>query len=100
MTVRSKAHCQAVTDLLELMNLAFMVALLADACWVLRDISIQGATIGLVLIASSLWIGFSLVCYGFIKYHNKQVKAILSSMTRAKLEECKTRNRIKRKLSK
>jgi hypothetical protein len=100
MTARSKAHCQAVTELLELMNLAFMVALLADACWVLRDISLQGATPGLVAIATSLWIGFSLVCFGFIKYHNAQVRTILKSMTRAKLEECKARNRIKRKLFK
>lgn len=91
MSIRRTAHVQAVTELLELMNLAFMIALLSDCCWVIRDMYVNGVTVGLTLIAIALWVGFVIVLVGFIKYHQKQVKEIICRITKERLKMCKAR---------
>lgn len=97
MTLRARAHAEAVKDLLELMNIAFMIALFADCSWIVRDMVVNGLTYGLLVIAFALWSGFMLVLYGCVRYHNKQVKEILCKLTKDKLKICKAHAKSKHK---
>ncbi len=78
MDIHLKAHIKALTENIELINIAFIVALFADCAWITRDLIISGPTYLLIVIASLLWFSLALVAWAFIRYHYKQYYTILN----------------------
>lgn len=97
MNVKAKAHYQAAIELLELMSIASLTALIADAIWIVRDIVVTGFTpcLGIVLIL--LWGALLLMGIGVYKYHIKAVKKILHDMLEAKIKHVRIKNRVRSK---
>lgn len=97
MSIKMQAHYAALKELMELMTIAFILALFTDACWVIRDILINGLTIGMVFIALGLWVSTLITFIAFYKYHIKQVKQTLKNILNEKLQYNKKRARLKMK---
>lgn len=74
MSIKGKAHLTAAGELLELITIAFALALFADLLWVVADILENGATKVLITVAVSLLISSIVVTGALYKYHMKAVK--------------------------
>lgn len=92
MRIKTKAHYQALTDLVELMSVASLIALLADVIWVIRDSIVGGFTFTLGVVGGLLITALVGMAYGVYKYHHKAVRIILHDVMEAKFRHCK-RNR-------
>lgn len=95
MNIKAKAHYQAALELLEVMSIASLIALIADAIWIIRDISVNGLTLGLGIVGVLLWIALIIMGYGVYKYHVKAVKKILHEMMEQKVKINKSRRKAK-----
>lgn len=84
-TIKRKAHYKALTELVEFMNIAFMLALFADAIWAVHELYSRGFNIVVFLVANMLWTSFFLVLFGVIKYHRTQVDKIIKDICLEKL---------------
>ena len=91
-TVKTRAHYKALTELVELMAVASLIALFADCLWVIRDMYVGGVTSGLFIVAILLHAAFTGMLYGVYKYHYNQVRVILHEMLEIKSRYAK-RNR-------
>ena len=100
MKIKIRAHYQAAIELLELMSLASLIALLADAIWIVRDITVNGLTSGLFVVGVLLWTAFIMMAVGVYKYHIKAVKKILQDLLASKIQETKLKARVSRRMSK
>jgi hypothetical protein len=89
MRSKLKAHYKAAIELLELMSIASLTALVADAIWIVRDIIVGGFSTVLGVICVLLWTAVVLMSYGVWKYHHKQVKEILHQTMLMKAHRCK-----------
>ena len=78
MNIYVESHIKALTENLELMTVAFIIALFADCLWITRDLLLSGATYSLIIISSLLWLSLALVLYAFIRYHYKQYKILVA----------------------
>lgn len=94
MRITTKAHYQALTDLVEMMSVASLIALLADVIWVIRDSIVGGFTFGMGFITVLLLTGLFLMSVGVYKYHHKAVKVLLHEMLEAKCRHAKRNRRI------
>lgn len=88
-SINGQAHMTAATELIEIMNIAAVVALASDFGWVLRDMSVSGVTTGMVIISTGLFIALSAAVYGGFKYHMRIVKKTTAKIVKAKLKICK-----------
>lgn len=91
MTIRRKAHMDAMKDLIEIMALAALLALLSDALWCARDMYVTGFTVGLGLIFFGLSLATTLTAYAVAKYHKTQVNRITKAVLHARLKVCKSK---------
>ena len=82
MDIYLKAHIKALTENLELMNVAFIVALFADCVWITSDIVLNGFSYLLFSVCGMLWASLALVGWAFIRYHLKQAKILMDKELR------------------
>ncbi len=92
-SIKSRAHYQALTDLVEVMSLASLTALLADVIWVIRDSIVGGFTIGMVIIAILLITALCAMAWAIVVYHQKEFKKALRNLMEAKFRHCKRTRR-------
>lgn len=71
-------HIRAITDLIEIMNIAAILALLGDCLWVIHDISEKGMSAYMFIISLLLFSGLSLAIIGGVRYHIKLVRRLLN----------------------
>jgi hypothetical protein len=93
MTIKSKAHLQALKELIEVITLAALLALTTDFCWALRDIYVNGLTIGMFFIASGLCVATVVTTIALSKYHQQQVKAFIKEHLALKLKNLKRKSK-------
>lgn len=95
--IKIRAHYRAAIELLELMSIASLIALLADAVWIIRDIWVTGYTPCLGFIATLLITASILMFIGVYKYHIKAVKQILREILHAKVRKTQRLNKVTRR---
>ncbi len=97
MKIKTRAHYLALTDLVEVISIASLIAVTADVFWVVRDSIVGGFTLGLDIIMVALIAAMVGMIYGLYKYHNKLVKDIVHGMMEAKFRYVKHHFRTSKK---
>ena len=87
MDIYLRAHIKALTENIELINVAFIVALFADCVWITSDIILSGFTYLLFSVCTMLWASLGCVLFAFIRYHRKQANLFLEREKRAVFTE-------------
>lgn len=73
-------HLEALQDLVERTNLAGAIALIADSIWIIRDISTNGFTVGMLMIAALLFTATGIMLNATVRYHLKTVRKVALKM--------------------
>lgn len=93
MSIQAKAHYKALKDLIEIMAIASLVALLADAFWIIRDMYSDGVTPGRLVVMVLLDVALILQTYALIKFHKALTCTILKSIKEEKIKICRAKSK-------
>lgn len=91
--VKIKALIHALSDRIELINIAGWLALVADSIWITRDTIVNGPTIMLSIIAVILYLGTALMTFAAYNYHRDLIKKSLHTMLETKSRYAKRTRR-------
>jgi hypothetical protein len=96
--IRMRAHIKAMSNTIEICIIASIIALVADAGWVIHDVIDNGLSIWYILIETGLVIAALMTTYALIKHHNDQIENGFKMLLSKKIAEQRARNRCKRHL--
>lgn len=80
MSVYTRIHYKALTDLVEFMAIVSTLAIGIDLYWCLSDFVEQGYTIRLIPIILGLTLAFVGMCFAVCKYHWKLVNQLCQEL--------------------
>lgn len=91
MSIHTRAHYEAMKDLIELMAIASALALIADAFWIVRDMMADGVTYGRLFVMVFLDLALAIQLYALVRFHKILAADIKNVLKAEKLKICKAK---------
>ncbi len=97
-TLKLRAHIKAMSNTMEVIIIASVIALVSDFCWVCHDVIDNGMSISYAFIGGGLFLATVMTAYALRKHHHDAVENGIKTLLSEKIAEQKARNRTKRHL--